>query len=199
MQEIKFPVKFLFKITTFSNDFTATDADGKVVAYVKQKMFKLKEAITVFSDDSKSEELYSIDADRIIDFSASYTFTDKNGAKLGKISRKGLRSIWKAEYDIMDRNDQLQFKIREENPWIKVADSFFGELPLIGILSGYVFNPVYLVTDRNENVVAKLKKQPSFFGREFEVTKEGEFKNAGDDDRIMLGLMMMILLERRRG
>ncbi len=199
MQKIKFPIKFLFKITTLSNDFTVTDADGKVVSYVKQKMFKLKDSITVFSDETKAEELYSINANKIIDFSASYSFINKNGKKIGSIRRKGVRSIWKAEYEIMDKANQLQFVVREENPWIKVADSFFGELPLVGILSGYVFNPSYLVIDRNKNVVAKLKKQQSFFGREFEVIKEEEFKNEDDDERIILGLMMMILIERHRG
>lgn len=45
--------------------------------------------------------------------------------------------------------------------------------------------------------IVRLKKQRSFFGREFEIEKLGNIDN-DDDDRIMLGLMMIILLERRR-
>lgn len=198
MQDLRFPIKFKFKIIAFSNSLTATDANGHVVAYVKQKKFKLKEVITVFADETKVEEMYKIEADKIMDFSASYIFTNIDGSKIGKITRKGLVSIWKAEYDIMDRNDQFEFKIREENPWIKVADHFLGQLPIIGFFTGYLFNPVYNVVDRNEKIVAKLKKQQSFFSREFEVTKKGELNKDGDD-KVVLGLMMMILLERNRG
>ena len=39
------PISFKFNIGTFHNDFTATDVSGNVIAYVKQKLFKLKEEI----------------------------------------------------------------------------------------------------------------------------------------------------------
>lgn len=92
----------------------------------------------------------------------------------------------------------MQYSIREENAWVKVMDSVFGEIPILGFFSGYVFNPTYAVTNKNGDIIVRLKKQPSFFGRKFEIEKVGEIDN-DDDDRIMLGLMMMILLERRRG
>ena len=47
MENIKFPLKFVFNIGTLSNDFTATNAEGRTVAYVKQKLFKLKEKIRI--------------------------------------------------------------------------------------------------------------------------------------------------------
>jgi hypothetical protein len=43
-----------------------------------------------------------------------------------------------------------------------------------------------------------LKKDASFFGRKFTVSKEGDLKDE-DEENIALSLMMMILLERRRG
>jgi len=198
MQNLQFPINFLFKITSFSNDFTATDATGNVVAYVKQKMFKLKEDIAIYSDDTKSETNYQIKADRWIDFSAAYSITDKNNNEIGKIARKGWRSMWKAEYELIDQNEQIQFHIREENGWVKVMDSLLGEIPFLGLLTGYFFNPSYAVLNTSDEIVARLKKEPSFFGRKFEVSKLSEFDN-DDGERIMLGLMMMILLERRRG
>jgi uncharacterized protein YxjI len=198
MQDLKFPIRFSFKIGTLSNDFTATDASGKMVAYVRQKLFKLKEDIQIFSDESRSKVLYEIKADQWIDFSAAYQFYDETGTGFGKIARKGWRSIWKAEYEIIDENDQLQYHVREENGWIKVMDNLFGQIPILGMLTGYVFNPTYLVSDLNGKERARLVKQPSLFGKEFTVEKTSTFDN-DDDDRIMLGLMMMILLERARG
>lgn len=198
MQNLAFPLHFQFKVTSFANDFTATDATGRTVAYVRQKMFKLKEAITIYADESRHSVEYTINADRWLDFSASYTFKDKSGRELGKIGRKGWASIWKAHYDIFDQHQQHQYTVREENAWTKVIDSLLGEVPILGLFTGYIFNPSYIVLDKQEQTVVRLKKEPSFFGRKFTVEKIGMLDN-DDDDRILLGLMMMILLERRRG
>lgn len=198
MKNIQFPVNFTFKISTFANDFTATDATGTTIAYVRQKMFKLKEAITIYSDQSKSKVDYTIKADRWLDFSAAYSFFDEHGTEFGKIARKGFRSIWKATYNIVDQHGQQQYTVNEENPWVKVIDALISEVPILGMFTGYLFNPSYIVKDNNGNPIVRLKKEPSFFGRKFQLTKVGEM-DSDDDDRVMLGLMMMILLERRRG
>ncbi|THH37599.1 LURP-one-related/scramblase family protein [Neolewinella litorea] len=198
MQNLKYPLTFTFKIGTLANDFTATDATGRVVAYVRQKMLRLKEDIQIYSNESRSRVLYNIRADRWLDWSAAYAFYDERGTQFGKVARKGWRSIWKAEYEIVDRHDQPQYKVQEENGWVKVIDSLVGEVPGLGLLTGYFFHPSYVVTDRRDREVARLSKLPSFFGRKFRVDKLTEVEDE-DDDRIMLGLMMMILLERRRG
>ena len=199
MQNLHFPLRFSFKITTLANDFTATDSRGNIVAYVRQKMFKFKEDIQIFSDESRANVLYSIKADRWIDFSAAYAFIDeRTRQEFGKIARKGWKSIWKAEYEIIDQHGKLQYHIREENAWVKVMDSFLGEIPILGFFTGYFFNPTYLLTDLSDRPIAKLSKEASFFGKEFTLEKTGPI-DGDDDDRILLGFMMMVLLERQRG
>ena len=198
MQELNFPINFTFKISTLANDFTAVDAAGHTIAYVRQKMFKLKEDIRIYSDDTKTEEIFQIKADRWLDFSAAYAITDAAGNSIGKIARKGWASLWKAHYELIDQNDELQYNIREENAWIKVMDGMLGEIPILGMFTGYLFNPSYIVMNLQDEPIARLKKKPSFFGRKFEVTALTQF-DADDDRRIVLGLMMMVLLERRRG
>ena len=113
MQDLKFPIKFSFKITTFANDFSAVDASGKVVAYVRQKMFKFKEDIQIFNDESKSQINYSIKADRWLDFSAAYSFFDIDGKEFGKIVRKGWKSFWKAEYASQEETDNVKVSLEE--------------------------------------------------------------------------------------
>ena len=198
MKDIKFPIKFSFNITTLSNDFTATDANGNTVAYVKQKMFKLKEDISIYDNHNKNNLNYKINADNWIDFSAAYSFKDSKGNEIGKIARKGWASIWKAHYELIDQHQKLQYHIREENAWVKVMDSLLGQIPILGGFTGYLFNPSYVVTDLKNQSIVKMKKEPSFFGRRFELN---ELKPIDQDDkeRIILGFMMMVLLERRRG
>lgn len=200
MQYFQFPIKFRFKISTFFNDFTATDNTGNVIAYVKQKLFKLKEDISIYSDETQSKVNFKIKADRWLDFSAVYSFFDENEQEFGKIARKGWRSLWKAEYELIDLSGNKDYTITEANAWVKVFDSLLGEIPFLGFFTGYFFNPTYLLKNTRDEVIVKLKKQSSFFGREFQLTKVGEIDTKNNtDNRIMLGLMMMILLERRRG
>ncbi len=198
MQNIQFPLTLTFKISTFSNDFTVQDASGQTINYVKQKLFKFIEEVNVFSDETRSEQLYTINANKWIDFSASYTFTNQTGAQVGSVARKGWSSLWKARYEIFDAQKQQDLMIQEENGWVKVADGLLGEIPVLGMFTGYFFNPSYLISNTNGEPVARLEKQKSFFGRRFKVSKFGELQPE-EVERMVLGLMMMILLERRRG
>lgn len=198
MQDVQYPIKFTFKITTLANDFTARDAQGRTIAYVRQKMFKLKEAITIYSDESKSQVLYTIAANKWIDWSAAYNMVDAQGNELGKIARKGWRSMWKAEYDIIDQHQQPQYKVKEESVMTRFLDNLLGGIPVLSFFTGYLFNPTYNVIDKNGQTVLKLKKMPSLLGQEFELFQTGTM-DADDKKRTLLGLMMMVLLERRRG
>jgi len=193
-----YPLKMSFKIGTLANDFVMKDANGSTVNYVRQKMFKFIDEIQVFSNESKSELCYTIKANKWIDFSASYLFTDASGNKLGRVARKGMASIWKARYEIFDENDNYLFLVQEDNGWTKVFDAIMGELPIISLFTGLMFNPSYSVKKEDGTVVFKLKKDKSMFGRHFSVEKVGEMAN-DEEQTTILSLMMMLLLERRRG
>lgn len=198
MKNAVYPLKFTFKIGTFSNDFVITDANGAKLSYVKQKMFKLKEDILCYENESKTNLLYRIKANKWLDYSATYVFSDNKDLEIGKVARKGRASIWRATYEIMNNNDVREFTIKEENPWAKVFDAMFGEIPFLGIFTGYLFNPKYAILNEQQQPVLRLKKQGSFFGRKFSLEKLGDFSDS-EQERIILGIMMMILLERRRG
>ncbi len=198
MNTLAFPLHFTFKITTISNDFVAKDANGNTIAYVRAKIFKLKEHVQVFNDESRGQLLLDINANKWLDFNTTYTFTAPQGNVLGRIARKGWTSIWKAHYEIYDDKNQFEMLLREENPWAKIFDAMLGEIPFLSLLSGYLFHPAYIITDAGGIPVARLRKTPSFWGRQFSVEKLSEFKS-GQQDRLVPALMMMILLERRRG
>ncbi|MEP6902389.1 MAG: LURP-one-related family protein, partial [Actinomycetota bacterium] len=164
---MNYPLSLSFKLLALASQIYVRDANGNLLGYVKQKMFKLKDDINVFADEKQTQLLFNIKADKMIDWSANFSFTDARGNFLGSIKRQGMRSIWKASYDIFDSNGNQVMKIHEENGWIKVGDALFGELPLVGILSGYVFNPAYIVERTNGTPIARLKKQPAFFEGKF--------------------------------
>jgi hypothetical protein len=195
---LAFPLSLSFKILALAPQIAVTDATGQLIAYVKQKLFKLKEEVTVFADREQTRGLYRISADRVLDISARYHIQDASGASIGVLERKGMRSLWRASYDI-HRDGRPLLHIAEENPWVKMADGIFGELPIIGILSGFVFHPAYLVTYAGTGApLLRAVKQPAFFESRYTIERVG----TGDpeDERLaVLCLLMMVLLERRRG
>jgi hypothetical protein len=194
-----FPLKLRFKIMAISPQISVTDAAGQLLLYVKQKAFKLKETVTVFADEAQTRPLYHIAADRVLDISAKYNITAaEGGALLGTLQRQGMRSLWRAHYDVV-RNGVPALTVREENPWVKVMDGIFGEIPVVGIFTGYLFHPAYLVSrpDTGE-VVMRIVKKAAFLEGLYEIERKGDL-HPEDEILAVLNLLMIVLLERRRG
>ena len=84
--------------------------------------------------------------------------------------------------------------------WVKVMDALLGELPIIGVFSGYFFNPTYtLYQSGTETPILHVKKLPSFFEGSFELTTINPPASEAEENRLILAIMMMTLLERSRG
>ncbi len=199
LNNLNYPLDFKFKITTLSSDFNITDRNGNYVAYVRQKMFRLKEDVIIFSDETKSRELFRIKADRWLDFNASYAMTDlTNNRNYGRLARRGMRSFWKATYDVIDEQGTSKFQIAEDNAWTKFIDGFIGEIPIIGMFTGYFLNPTYTVRGSDGKDYFKLKKMPSLIGRRFQLDRLIDIDDE-DESLVILSLLMMVLLERERG
>lgn len=195
---MNFPVDLSFKLLALASQIYIRDSSGAVVGYVRQKMFKLKEDINVYSDENQSRLLYNIKADRVLDFSPQYNFTDASGRFIGAVKRLGMRSIWRANYEVYGTSSTIEFKINEENGWIKVVDSLLGEIPVVGMFTGYLFHPSYLITSLDGSPVARMTKLPAFFEGRFRLEALKDITEA-EEARLLLSTLTMALLERSRG
>lgn len=194
-----FPLTLSFKILALAPQIIVTDAEGSLVFYVKQKLFKLKESVTVFADEAQTQPLYTLSADRILDFSARYNFANTAGQSLGAVKRKGMRSLWRAHYNIFQGDEEVPaLSIQEESVALRVADSCVESIPIVGMFAGYFFNPAYIVSRPDGSAVMRLQKQPAFFEGRFTIEKQTPLDEF-EETRILLSLLMMILLERTRG
>ncbi len=192
---MRFPLHLRFKIAAIASQIYATDADEKPIFYVKQKLFKLKENIEIFADDSKTEKIYDVKADRIIDFSPLFTLYDAQGVAVGSVKRNGARSIWKASYDI--KIGDATFTVQEVNPWVKMADAMLSQIPGLGLLSGYIFSPKYAITNQSTNQIGELDKLPAFFEGKYSLQSEA-MANADDATKRHFAALMMVVVLRER-
>lgn len=196
---LQYPLTLSFKIAALAPQISVTDASGREILYVRQKLMKLRDKIHVFADSSQSQELYEINADRILDWSARFAFTDSLGRTAGAIQRQGTRSIWKATYNIQDAAGRDLYTIVEEQPWLKVIDYFIEEIPIVGIFSGYLLSPTYGVQSAATGQTAlRITKRRTFLERSFVIENLAGMLPESEEVATVLGIMIMVLHERRR-
>jgi hypothetical protein len=89
---------------------------GQLVLYCHQKMFKLKEDIRVYSDETKTRELLNIQSRQILDFSAYYdVFDSQYSSRVGGLRRKGFRSFVQDEWEMLDAHENVFGILKEDN------------------------------------------------------------------------------------
>ena len=123
--------QYLLKRQVFAlaGKFRFFDPTGKLVLFSEQKMFKLREDIRVYSDESKTQEVLMIKARQIIDFSAAYDVVDSaTGQKVGALRRKGLASILRDEWEILDVGDNVVGKLFEDSMGLALLRRFLSGL-----------------------------------------------------------------------
>ncbi|MGH2785707.1 MAG: hypothetical protein ACRDJ1_10635 [Actinomycetota bacterium] len=114
----------------FGNEFRVFDPTGQQVLFSKQKAFKLREDIRVWSGDDMQTELLRIGARQIVDFSAAYDVIDSTtNTKVGAFKRKGLKSIVRDEWILMDANDQEIGLFQEDSMGMAILRRFINIIP----------------------------------------------------------------------
>ncbi len=110
--------QYLLKRQVFAlaGKFRVFDTSGRLLLFSEQKMFKLREDIRVYADETKTQEVLAIKARQIMDFSAAYDVIDSaSGQKVGTLRRKGLASIVRDEWEVLDVNDNVLGKLFEDS------------------------------------------------------------------------------------
>ena len=133
---------------------------------------------------------YTISPDWILDFSAQYHFSDRDGQFLGSVRREGERSLWRTRFEIMN-GEPPNLEIREENLIAKFMDAIMGEIPLVGAI---IPRLVYLVRSEDGETLVRIEKQPRLFENLFRIEKQVEM-DGSEETRVLLSLLIMFLTE----
>lgn len=181
--------RYLLKRQVFAltGKFRYYDPQGNLVMFSQQKMFRLREDIRVFADESKSQEVLRIQARQIIDFSAAYDVIDSAyNQKVGALRRKGMRSLLRDEWEVLDANDQVVGRLFEDSLELAI---------LRRLLLGSLLPQNYDLTVNGQRVV-DLKQRFNLFRYELDV--DFSFDPARSLDR-RIGLAAGILLATIEG
>jgi uncharacterized protein YxjI len=140
--------------------FRIYDPMGNLVLFSEQKMFKLREDIRVYSDESKTQEVLLIQARQIIDFSAAYDVIDgTTQMKVGTLRRKGWASMMRDEWEVLDVNDQPLGLLLEDSVGYALLRRF-----LLGSLLPQNYDVLF-----GETRVADLKQRFNLFRYELDL------------------------------
>ncbi|MGH9341158.1 MAG: hypothetical protein ACRD1R_16565 [Acidobacteriota bacterium] len=105
------------------------DRNGSLVLYSRRQPLKLKETIRVYPDRSRSREILVIQARQVLDFSATYDVTDPaEGRRVGALRRKGIRSLFRDEWEIVGADERPLGRIREDSTGLALLRRFLLDL-----------------------------------------------------------------------
>ena len=140
----------------FGQSFHIFDSNDQVCFFAKLKAFKLKEDVRIFADTDQQKELLRIQARSVIDFGATYDIIDSTqDLKLGALRRKGLKSILRDSWLILDANDEEIGTLKEDG----------GGLALLRRLGGFgsLIMPQTFKAEVNGQHVASFRQRRNPF------------------------------------
>lgn len=172
----------------FAPKFYFYDAQDRLIAFVKQKAFKLREDIRVYTDEGMTRELLHIRARRIIDWSAAYDVMDSlSQQKIGALKRKGWKSMVRDEWIVMDASDAEVGSIQEDSTMLALLRRFITAL----------IPQDYSITFRGREI-GSAKQNLNFFLPKMNVDLTADPSRQFDRRMAMAAVVLLMAVEGRQ-
>jgi uncharacterized protein YxjI len=161
--------------------FRVFTGDGQLIMYIKHPVLKLREEFMVYADEAQTKPLLKIKSRQAIAINYSYDVTDANTNQvLGAVEKKGLRSIVRDRFIVLDPNgaeigyaeEQGASLLRRFFPFLTSKHAIF-------------------VADQQ---VAYIAQRFRFFTKEFEV----DLQPSNLDPRFVLAVALLALMAEAR-
>ena len=173
------------KIIALVGKILVTDAAGATLAFSRQKAFKLREEIRVFTDDSEGTLLLMIKARNIIDFGATYDVTAPDGRVVGALRRKGFKSMVRDQWMVLGPGDSVDGSLDEAGgTGLALARRF---IPFVA----WFVSQDYTMT-ANGSTVARMQRNRNPFVSRLEV--QVERGAAAAQRRLLLAAAVLLLI-----
>ena len=155
-----------------------------MIGYSKMAALKLKEDIRVYSDESKSTELLIIKQKGILDFTGGFSIVDgQTGESLGTLRRKGMKSILRDSWILVDDKENVIGSLGEESGGLALVRRF---IPYLTILFPQQF---HLRVNGSKGAVKYTQKMNPFVHK---LSVSG-VKSSGVDPRIAAAAAVLLI------
>ncbi|MCA9677165.1 MAG: hypothetical protein H6709_03900 [Kofleriaceae bacterium] len=140
----------------FDRRFRVFGPDGRLLMSVKRPVFKLRQEFNVWADEAETQPLLQIKSRQIVAINFAYDITDaRTGEWLGAVQKRGLKSIFRDTFELMDQQGTVIGKAAE-------------------IGSALLRRIFPILTSKHdiwigEQVVTQIRQKFRFFNKEFNV------------------------------
>jgi uncharacterized protein YxjI len=188
----RFVLRQHIKLVINQYEFTLPGPDGKEdpfqpVAFVEQKMFKLKEDIRFYTDESKGTELMRIMARQRFDPRAKYDVTDAQGQTIGQIQKVFGQSLIRSTYRVFGPAEDELFVARERNIVVALVRRLVGLIPFIGEFADWLPFRYHFDFLRGEETIGSNSRRFGSFRDVYEIELSGDPERT-IDRRLVLAL-----------
>lgn len=165
----------------FERIFRVWTRDGQLIMYIKHPLLKLREEFIVYADEAQTRPLLRVKSKQVIAINFSYDITDANTGQLfGSVQKKGLKSIIRDKFILLDENGQEIGYAEEQGasimrrvfPWLTSKHAIF--------------------VDGHQ--AAFIKQKFRFFTKEFEV----DLQPSRLDPKFVLAVALLALIAEAR-
>ncbi len=123
------------KLTMMVNQYwiSSTDSAGnpaEVMAFAQQKRMKLREEVTFYRDDSRTQVLFGFKSRQVIDMAATTDVFDANRMPIGVFRKDAVKSLLNSTWHI--QNGPIAATGRERSQNVAVVRRFGGFIPIVG-------------------------------------------------------------------
>ena len=176
------------KTLTIGNKYWLEDQSEAILGFCKQKLFKLKEDIRIYSDESESSELFCIKQQQIMDAWGKFSVIDSlTNAEIGYVKRNIISAFIKDTWEIYTISDQLVGRVVESSTGRALARKF---------MPGGALVPEKMVLEMDGQIMANINQDFKIIGDIWEMDCQRMPPNF--DRRVLIAcILLMGMIERR--
>lgn len=180
------------KVFDLVPQFFITDAQGQMVGYCRQKLFKFKEEIILYTDRTRETELLRIKARQIIDFGATYDARLPSGQSIGSLRRKGLKSTFvRDEWMVFDEHGTQIGSLQEDSTFKALVRRFVD-------FAAMLMPQKYHLRDTGGNEIAIYRQHFNPLVFKMSIAVLGDHEKLDDLMLIAIGVLTVVIEGRQR-
>jgi len=159
----RFILRQRFRLVVNEYEFSLPEPNGErpgpAFCFVRQRMFKFKEDIRFYTDESRSVELMRIKARQRFDPRARYDVTAADGGKIGEIQKAFGASLLRSTYRLYDAAGKEVATATEENLIVALVRRLVGFVPYLENVANWLPIPYHFVFERDGTELGSHRRQ----------------------------------------